>query len=183
MLRKIILFSLPFVFTVAAEAALQENGPFGIGDEVYVVDSHQPSQLFTLGRVGEVIDINNGAGPLAITMLKVQFDNSDIQTYNNGDLNDLYVSEGCLPADAFRTGKSEVCVSENIPINIHLISDSGDVHISLSGYPQARILAINKSNKSIMVRFLEFTTADLLSGGRPVVYSVDDITKYPRFGW
>ena len=150
---------------------VQEND-LDIGDEVYVVDSNQPSLPFTFGRAGEVIDLDDGAGPLAITLVTIQF-NDDIQTYNNGD---LYIPSGCLPTDAFKTGRSEVCVSESIPIDIYLPSLFADALIPFAEAPRARVLAVNKSRNSIMIRFLELT-AGLLSQGRPVVYSVDDISS------
>ena len=116
MLKKIILFSLAFVFTVATEAALQEDNLFDIGNQVYAISDRQLSFPFTFGRVGEIIDLNE------VNMLTVQFEDGDTQTYRRDD---LYVSEGCL-----RTFRGRVCVRGEALIDIYLpslFSDSLDL--------------------------------------------------------
>ena len=191
MLKKIVLFSLPFVFTVAAEGAFQEDSLIGFGDQVYVVDdNNQLSIPFTFGRSGEVIGLgevfdskNNASGPLFISSVLVQFDDNSEQIYNGSNVSDIYVSEGCLPTDPMKTARSEVCVSEEeVFIDIHLPSLFGDPLITFSGNPKARVLAVNRSTNSIMVEFLT-SEASILSQGRPVVYSVNDLTKGPTLSY
>ena len=164
MLKKVILFNLIFVFTAAAEAMLQENDLFDIGDQVYAVSDRQSFLSFTFGRVGKIIDLNE------VNMLTVHFEDGDTQTYSRDD---LYVSEGCLSTDVMRTSRSRVCVSNEVSIDIDL--SSGDPLIAFTRY-RARVLAINESQNSIVVEFLP-STAAMLSQSRPVVYSVDEIIR------
>ncbi len=174
MLKKMILFSFAFIFAVAAEAMSQESqedSPFDIGNQVYAIDDSPSLLPFTFGRVGEVIGLNDEeVEEETITTVTVDFniDNDDtqiddIQIY---DSDDLYIPEGCL----FTITGRHVCVSEHASININLSSLYGDIHISFVGPVSSRVLAINKSKRSIMV---QFTTPNRLNGNRPVVYSVD----------
>ena len=167
MLKKVVLFIFCFTFTVISYATVQEDSDQPrIGDEVYTVNDSPSGLPFTFGQASRVVDLDTASG-----LVTVQFDNDDIETH---DSSEIYVSEGCLASGMQNFGR-EICVSQNVFINIDLRTLTGDALIPFMGPPEGVILGINKNTSRIMIQFVE-STARLLSLSRPVVYSVNDVT-------
>ena len=163
-----ILFGLSFIFIVSIEIlAYEQNSLYShrIGDQFYViVDDNNSPTPFTFGRQGRATGfIEPIDRQFTNPSVFIQFNDGNIQLYY---ISDVYIPRGCLPIEVIETTRSEVCVSEDVLV---------DTNYPLPGSKvKARVLAINRS--SVMVEFITIE-ARALSQNKPVVFSINDITK------